>query len=80
MKTELLKKYVECGYDIEFDYKEKRFSITIPDEGLEHCISFCEYYQEPVDVKTFDELLNIEYKGERLSDIWESLTEDDIWV
>ena len=69
MKTETLKEYVYCGFDIEFDYKGRRFSITIPDEGLEYCISFCEYYQEPIDVKTFDELLNIEYKGEILADI-----------
>ena len=80
MTKDYLRECVNSGFEIEFDYKGKQFSITYFRDNGERCISFCEYYQEPVDVKTFDELLNIEYKGERLSDIWESLTEDDIWV
>ena len=80
MTTEYLKELVNCGYDIEFDYKNKEFSITRGTLNNVKVISFCEYYKEPVNVKTFDELLNIEYKGERLSDIWASLTENDIWV
>jgi len=81
MSTEVLKDYVDCGREIEFQYKGKKFSVTyatIPQMG--HIISFCEFYQEPVDVKTVDELLRAEWNGEKFANIWESLTEEDVWI
>ena len=48
-----LKKLIEIGYDIEFSYKGKSYSITKTNKNL---ISFCEYYKEP---KYFLSLIHI---------------------
>jgi len=81
MSIELLKNYVYCGREIEFRYKDRMFSVTYattPQMG--RVISFCEFYKNPVDVKTVDELLQVEWYGERFEKIWKSLTQEDIWI
>ena len=83
MSIDVLREYVYYGREIEFDYQNKKFSITYgkdPASGDGHIISFCEFYQEPIDVKTVDELLQAEWNGEKLKNIWESLTEEDVWI
>ena len=50
-----LKKLIEIGYDIEFSYKWKSYSITKTNENL---ISFCEYYKEPKYFNTVDEFMS----------------------
>jgi len=81
MSIELLKEYVDFGREIEFQYRGKNFSVTYATIApMGHIISFCEFYQKPVDVKTVDELLQAKWNGEKFADIWESLTEEDIWI
>ena len=50
-----LKKLIEIGYDIEFSYKGKSYSITKTNKNL---ISFCEYYKEPKYFNTVDEFMS----------------------
>ena len=59
MTVEELRDYVSCGREIEFEFKGKRYSITYFEQNKKTWISFCEFYQEPTDVKTVDELLMV---------------------
>ena len=43
-------------------------------------ISFCEFYKEPTDVFTFDELVKVTREGTTVLQMWESLTEEDVWI
>ena len=49
MSIDVLREYVYYGREIEFDYQNKKFSITYgkdPASGDGHIISLCEFYQE----------------------------------
>ncbi len=77
MKKEELKKYVETGREIEFVYEGKRYSITYYEKDADgNDISFCEFYQEPIDVSNFEDLCNITYNGVKVIDMWESISEE----
>lgn len=80
MTKELLKEYVYYGREIEFEYKGKMYSITYSLADQEDFISFCEFYKEPTNVKTFEELLEISRGGVTVLQMWESLTEENVWV
>ncbi len=80
MTKELLKEYVDYGREIEFKYNEKMYSITYSPADQDDYISFCEFYKEPTNVKTFDELLEISREGVTVLQMWEDLTEDNIWI
>lgn len=68
-----LKNLIETGYDIEFSYKEKSYSITETSKGK---ISFCEYYKEPKYFDTVDEfMINAKIDNTPLSNIWGSVTD-----
>ncbi len=68
-----LKKLIEIGYDIEFSYKAKLYSIT---KTGRNTISFCEFYKEPKEFKTVEEFMNnAKIDEELLSDIWEIVTD-----
>ena len=68
------------GREIEFIYEGKRYSITYSPEGAEDYISFCEYCQEPTDVKTADELMAVMCNGMSVLQMLESLSEENIWI
>lgn len=80
MTKDLLKDYIDCGREIEFKYNEKMYSITYSPADQEDFISFCEFYKEPANVKTFDELLEVSRDGVTVLQMWESLTEEDVWI
>ena len=80
MTKDLLADYIECGREIEFKFNEKMYSITYSPADQEDFISFCEFYKEPTNVKTFEELLEISREGVTVLQMWESLSEDDIWI
>ncbi len=80
MTKELLKDYIDCGREIEFKYNKKMYSITYSPADQEDFISFCEFYKEPTNVKTFEELLEIVRDEVTVLQMWESLTEEDIWI
>ena len=80
MTKELLKDYIDCGREIEFKYNEKMYSITYSPADQEDFISFCEFYKEPTNVKTFEELLEVSRDGVTVLKMRESLTEEDVWI
>lgn len=80
MTIDVLKKWVRTGRELEFNYKRKDYSITYYNDDRKDFISFCEAYDETVDVATVDELWNSTYKGIKLSDMLSSIPEDDVYV
>lgn len=80
MTIDVLKKWVRTGRKLEFNYKGKDYSITYYNDDRKDFISFCEAYDETVDVATVDELWNSTYKGIKLSDMLSSIPEDDVYV
>ena len=80
MKKEVLIDYIECGREIEFKYSGKMYSITYSPADMDDFISFCEFYKEPTNVTTIDDLLEISRYGVTVLKMWESLSEDDMWV
>ena len=80
MTIDVLRKWVRTGRELEFNYKGKDYSITYYNDDRKDFISFCEAYDETVDVATVDELWNSTYKGIKLSDMLSSIPEDDVYV
>ena len=80
MTKELLADYIDCGREIEFKYNEKMYSITYGIIDGEEVISFCEFYKETTEVKTFDDLMNVSRDGMTVLQMWESLEEEDVWI
>lgn len=68
-----LENLLNTGYDIEFSYKGKDYSIV---KTKRNAISFCEFYREPTDFATIDDFMNnAMIDGNKLSDIWERVTD-----
>jgi hypothetical protein len=80
MKKEYLINLIEEGHEIEFEYKDKKYSICYGVIDNEEVISFCEFYKESKEVKTIEELLALNYNHLVLEDILDSIDEDKIWV
>ncbi|MBR4395678.1 MAG: hypothetical protein IKT01_04745 [Eubacteriaceae bacterium] len=80
MNKDLLKDYVDCGREIEFKFNNKMYSITYGIIDDEEVISFCEFYKETTEVKTFNELIEVTRDGVTVLQMWESLTEEDVWI
>lgn len=80
MKKEYLIKLIEEGHEIEFEYKNKKYSICYGVIDNEEVISFCEFYKESKEVKTIEELLTLNYNDFVLQDILGSINEDKVWV
>ena len=80
MTIEELKQLVETGREIEFSYRNKRYSITYGFIDDEYVISFCEFYKESTEAKDFDELLSVSRDGITVKEMIESLCDKDIDV
>ena len=80
MTKEILKKWIRTGRELEFSFEGKDYSITYYNDKRKDCISFCQAYDETVDVANVDELWNSTYKGMKVSDILSSVPEDDVYV
>lgn len=78
MKLEYLKKLIETGREIEFYYLDKKYSITYYNDNRENYISFCEFYKDPFDVPSYEDLINLNIDSMPLSSIWEQLEEKNI--
>lgn len=80
MTKSSLFEYIDQGREIEFQYNEKKYSITYGEYRGKDVISFCEFYQESTEVTTIDELLSVTRDGVSVSEMWESISEDDVWL
>jgi len=72
--------YIAEGREIDFEYNGKKYSITYSPSWEDDYISFCEYYQYTSDVKTPEELINVERDGVTVLQMLESLPDEKIRV
>ena len=80
MTKDVLLEYLKNGREIEFQFKNKMYSIT---QGIlegEHIFSFCEFYKETTEVETPDEVLEIKRDGMSVREMLNSISDDDIWI
>lgn len=80
MSREELIGLVEQGREIEFVFKEKKFSITYVRIDDKELISFCEFYKRSTEVSSVDELLMIERYGVTVEAMLGAITENDVWI
>lgn len=79
MNLEELSELGETGREIEFDYRGKRYSITYFLNSDKEWISFCEFYQEPTNVLTVNDLLVLNVEPDNsVQEVWNSLREEDV--
>jgi len=69
MTKNIIKDLIDCTREIEFDYENQRYSITYYNDNRTNYISFCRFYEKPIDVKNVDELLSITINGISLESI-----------
>ena len=80
MTKEMLADYVECGNEIEFKFNNKMYSITYGIVDEKEVISFCEFYKETTEVESFDELIKVSRDGRTVLQMWEFLSEEEVWI
>ena len=80
MTKEELIELIETGREIEFTYNKKRYSVTYSNEDVKNYISFCEFYKEPTDVSSVDELCNVVRDGVTVLEMLETITEKDVTI
>ena len=71
---------VDEGHEIEFIYEGRKYSVTYGEINGKEVISFCEFYNDSIEIETVNELLDIVYDDKKVSDMVASLTEDDVWI
>lgn len=81
MTEKQLSNYVATGNEIEFTYKDKRYSITYYSADThEKIISFCEFYQEPSDYFTYEDFKNnAQIDGITVVKILEDIDDADVF-
>jgi hypothetical protein len=77
MTIEKLKDYVKDSFEIELTYQGKKYSVTYYNDKRKDYISFCEFYQDTLDVPDVETLWGSTYHGIKVSNIFESLGDND---
>lgn len=72
--------YINSGREIEFRYKNDKYSITYGTLDGRHVISFCRFYGPSTEVDTAEELLAITSNGATVQEMLESIPIRDIWI
>lgn len=80
-KFDNFRHWIACGREIEFEYSGKRYSVTYGvNDKDEKRIYFCEFYQPDTEFIDANDFMKNSKIGEHfLSDIWEDVTEVDIF-
>lgn len=73
MKIEYIQELIRNNREIEFKFNGSRYSITYYNDNREKYISFCKFYNEPIDVKNTEELFKLKIGNQTLEQILESL-------
>lgn len=73
MKVECIEALINENREIEFTYRGNRYSITYYNDNRERYISLCKFYDNPIDVKNANELLNLTIGKNTLKEIFEAL-------
>ena len=69
MTKQQLKEWIDTGRELDFEYQGNEYSITYYKDNRNDYISFCQYYQDTLDVSSVDVLWNFAYKGIALADM-----------
>lgn len=80
MKVSEFKNYLEHGHEIELSYKGKRYSFTFGEEDGKKVVAFCEFYKPDIAFEKIEDILAASYDGFKISDMIESLSENDVDV
>lgn len=80
MTKDELTTLIETGREIEFTYNGKDYSITYYNDNRKNYISFCEFYQDVLDVSNVNELRDSIYHNFEISAILLSLKDEDISI
>lgn len=80
MKKEDLTQLINEGHEVEFEYNGKKYSICYGIIDNEEVISFCEFYKDSKEVKTIEELLELQYHDFIVGDILNYIEDDKVWV
>lgn len=67
-KNELIT-YYKTGREIEFIYKNKKYSLTYFLKHNKKYFSFCEFYKDTYETDNIDELWNASYNNEIIGNI-----------
>lgn len=79
MTKEQYTKWMYMGLEIQFESNGIKYSICqLADEKGNPYLSFCEYYQDTLDVPDAETLWNSTYNGMKVSDILSIVPEDEI--
>lgn len=78
MTKQQLIEWVDTGRELEFEYQGSKYSITYYNDNRKDYISFCQYYQETLDVSDVETLWNCTYRGINLADMLSSISEDQV--
>ena len=73
MRVECIESLIDCNREIEFTYKNVDYSITYYNDNWEKYISFCEAYEESIDVRNSGELLKLKIGDQTLDKVFASL-------
>lgn len=80
MKRKEIEELVNTGREIEFSYKDKKYSITYYGDKRKKYISFCEFNNQPIDVSSINELLAILINEITLEQILDKLPNEKIEI
>ena len=80
MTRDSLIEYINQGREIEFQFKNKKYSITYGEHKGKEVISFCEFYKDSTEVMTTEELLCVTRDGVSVLEMWESISEENMWL
>ena len=81
MKISVIKDLLEHGREIELTYNGKRYSFTFgKNEEGKSIVAFCEFNKDDIECETIDELLSSKYDSFLLTDMIESLSEEDLEI
>lgn len=79
MTKEQVRKWMYTGRELEFESGGKQYSLSpFAGEDGKMWISFCEFYQDTLDVPDVDALWDSSYQGKKVSEILEPIPEDQI--
>lgn len=73
MKIEYIQELISNNRENEFDFNGSRYSITYYNDNREKYISFCKFYNEPIDVKNTEEIFKLKIGNQTLEQMLESL-------
>lgn len=73
MRSKEIEQLIEAGREIEFEYRNSRYSITYFNEDCEKPISVCKFYEQPINVRSANEVLKLTIGSRTLKEIFESL-------